>query len=64
MRAVMVKHTTESKGYWFEAPNNLADKIHPGVRVVCDTAIGQQDGTVSSVQWRGRREGNHDRCRR
>ena len=49
MRAVMVKHTTESKGYWFEAPNNLADKIHPGVRVVCDTAIGQQDGTVSSV---------------
>lgn len=45
----MVKHTTESKGYWFEAPNNLADKIHPGVRVVCDTAIGQQDGTVSSV---------------
>lgn len=49
MRAVMVKHTTESKGCWFEAPNNLADKIHPGVRVVCDTAIGQQDGTVSSV---------------
>ena len=49
MRAVMVEHTTESKGYWFEAPNNLADKIHPGVRVVCDTAIGQQDGTVSSV---------------
>ena len=49
MRAVMVKHTTESKGSWFEAPNNLADKIHPGVRVVCDTAIGQQDGTVSSV---------------
>lgn len=49
MRAVMVKHTTESKGYWFEAPNNLADKIHPGVRVVCDMAIGQQDGTVSSV---------------
>ena len=49
MRAVMVKHTTESNGYWFEAPDNLADKIHPGVRVVCDTAIGQQDGTVSSV---------------
>lgn len=49
MRAVMVKHTTESKGYWFEVPDNLADKIHPGVRVVCDTAIGQQDGTVSSV---------------
>lgn len=49
MRAVMVKHSAESKGYWFEAPDNLADKIHPGVRVICDTAVGRQDGIVSGV---------------
>ena len=49
MRAVMVRHSAESKGYWFEAPDNLADKIRPGVRVICDTAVGQQNGTVSGV---------------
>lgn len=46
MTAVMVKHTGESKGYWFEAPNSLADKIQPGTHVICDTAIGQQRGKV------------------
>ena len=46
MTAGMVKHTGESKGYWFEAPNSLADKIQPGTHVICDTAIGQQRGKV------------------
>lgn len=49
MTAVMVKHNDESKGYWFEVSDNLTDKIQPGTHVVCDTAIGQQHGTVIGV---------------
>lgn len=46
MTAVMVKHNGESKGYWFEVPDNLTDKIQPGTHVTCDTAIGRQHGKV------------------
>lgn len=46
MTAVMVEHNGESKGYWFEVPDNLTDKIQPGTHVICDTAIGRQHGKV------------------
>lgn len=49
MKAVMVKHNDESKGYWFEVPDYLADKIQPGMRVACDTVIGRQHGVVVGV---------------
>lgn len=49
MTAVMVRHSGESKGYWFEVPDNLTDKIQPGTHVACNTAIGQQPGTVVGV---------------
>lgn len=49
MTAVMVKHNGESKGYLFEVPDRLADKIRPGMHVTCDTVIVQQHGVVVCV---------------
>ena len=49
MTAVMVKHNGESKGYWFEVPDNLTDKIQSGTHVICDTAIGRQHGKVTGT---------------
>lgn len=46
MTAVLVKHNGESKGYWFEVPDNLTDKIQPGAHVTCNTTIGWQHGKV------------------
>ena len=49
MKAVLVKYSKGGKGYWFEVPDHLSNKIKPNMRVICDTAIGQQNGMVASV---------------
>lgn len=49
MKAAMVKHNNESKGYWFEVPDHLDGKIQPGMYVICDTAFGRRRGAVVGV---------------
>lgn len=46
MTAVMVKHNGEDKGYWFEVPDNLTNKLQIGTHVICDTGISRQHGKV------------------
>ena len=50
MKVAMVKHSPNSKTYWFEVPEYLADKITPNTRVACDTVRGLEIGVaVGSV---------------
>lgn len=48
MKVVMVKHTPNSKTYWFEVPDFLVDKITPNMCVSCDTVRGLESGVVVS----------------
>lgn len=47
MKTAMVKHSSNSKTFWFEVPEELAGEIRDGVRVACDTARGTQYGFVT-----------------
>lgn len=49
MTAAMIKHSGTGKGYWFEVPDDFELEVQYGVRVTCDTAIGEHDGTVTAV---------------
>ena len=46
MKVAMVKHTSCGQVFWFETPEHLVGKLHPGSHVACDTARGRRYGTV------------------
>jgi len=46
MKVAMVKHSPNSKTYWFEVPEFLSDKITPNMCVACDTVRGLETGVV------------------
>lgn len=48
-KVVMVKHTPCGKVFWFEVSKNLAPRIVPGVRVLCDTRRGLRHGVAVST---------------
>ena len=52
MEVAMVKHSQNSKIYWFGVPQQLEGEPHSGDRVICDTAKGAQDGVVVSAGMR------------
>ena len=52
MEVAMVKHSENSKIYWFGVPKQLEGELHSGDRVICDTAKGAQDGVVVSAGMR------------
>lgn len=52
MEVAMVKHSENSKIYWFGVPKQLEGELHSGDRVVCDTAKGAQSGVIISAGMR------------
>ena len=52
MEVAMVKHSQNSKVYWFGVPKQLEGELHAGDRVICDTAKGAQSGVVVSAGMR------------
>lgn len=46
MKVAMVKHSPNSRTYWFEVPEVLATKIVPNASVICNTAWGLEAGIV------------------
>lgn len=48
MKIVAVKHSADGKKYWFGVPNELANRVKPGVTVVCCTNNGLNKGIVVS----------------
>lgn len=46
MKVAMVKHTPAGQVFWFGVPDRFVNDIHPGSRVACDTAWGQNLGVV------------------
>lgn len=53
MKIVEVKHDLSEKTYWFEVPDSLADMIHKGSDLICDTRTGRNHAVAQNGVFYG-----------